>query len=218
MIEEEKKIKIKVMTLGNYSVGKTSFIQRVISNKFTYSHFSTIGYDYKFKDIILPNGEKVTIQFIDTAGQERFFSIAKNMIKNADGIILIYDITKKQTFESISNWMENIRENKGENFPIILIGNKSDLEDEREISKEEGEAKANQLKLHFFETSNKDGINIEKSVIQLINKIFEQKNADIHLKKNDIQRKKKKKKKGFKLFSLFKSKSKSEKNKNKRKC
>ena len=165
-IENQKEIKIKILTLGDFAVGKTSFITKFIDNKFSEVYLSTIGVDFKFKTQVLPNGKKVKIQFIDTAGQERYRSIAYNMIKNADGILLMYDITRKETFDNVSNWIENIRENKISNFPIILIGNKSDLENERQVTKEEGEAKSKELGLLFFETSNKDGINIEETTIE----------------------------------------------------
>ena len=216
-IENQKEIKIKILTLGDFAVGKTSFITKFIDNKFSEVYLSTIGVDFKFKTQVLPNGKKVKIQFIDTAGQERFHSIAYNMIKHADGILLIYDITRKETFDNVSNWIENIRENKISNFPIILIGNKSDLENERQVTKEEGEAKSKELGLLFFETSNKDGINIEETTIELINKIFEKNEIDIHINQNEnkIKEKEKKKKNGrFKLFRLFKLRRKSKKKKN----
>ena len=94
----------------------------------------------------------------------------------------MYDITNKETFESIHEWIANVKEIKGENFPMILLGNKIDLEDNREVSKESGEDLAYENHIEFFETSNKDGINIKESIMALVNKIVKSKN----FKKNDL--------------------------------
>ena len=114
----------------------------------------------------------VIVDFHDTQGQERYRALSYNFIKNADGIILMYDITSQTSFDSISEWMDNIRKAKDEEFPIVLVGNKYDLEEDRVISKEEGEELAKKYRLPFYETSNKDNINIEESCLDLINKVI----------------------------------------------
>lgn len=170
MTENEK---ICLFTLGNSTVGKTCFILRFTKNTFTSSYISTIGIDFLAKNILLPNGEKYKVLFYDTAGQEKYRSIAFNLMKGAEGIILMYDVTKRKTFESITDWVQSIKEAKGENFPVILIGNKCDLNEEREIDREEGEKEAQKHGFLFFETSNKDGTNVEEATIALISKVIE---------------------------------------------
>ena len=128
--------------------------------------------DYQTKIITL-NGKTYSVNFYDTAGQERYKSISVNSIKGADGILLMYDITNKKSFDAIPQWMKDIIENKGINFPIILIGNKCDLEDEREVTKDEGEQLAKNYGVSFFETSNKDDVNIKNVGTELINQIIQ---------------------------------------------
>ena len=170
MVENEK---ICLFTLGNSIVGKTSFILRYTKNTFNTTYISTIGIDFLSKNILLPNGEKYKVLFYDTAGQEKYRSIAFNLMKGAEGIILMYDITKRKSFESISEWVQSIKEAKGENFPVVLIGNKCDLKDEREVDIEEGENEAKKNGFLFFETSNKDGTNVEEATFALISKVVE---------------------------------------------
>ena len=167
--------RINIIALGNNAVGKTCFILKYTDNFYNDKYLATIGVDFKVKSIQLPHGKEYKIYFYDTAGQERFRSISLNIIKYADGIILMYDITNKETFNSISSWMKSIMEIKENNFPIVIIGNKCDLEHERIISKQEGEELAKSYNLNFYETSNKVGINVEESCQDLINQILKQK-------------------------------------------
>ncbi len=121
-------LKIKVFTLGESKVGKTSYIVRFKGDTYKEDRLTTIGIDLITKLVEL-NNKKYYVDFYDTAGQERFRSISSNSIKSADGIILMFDLTKQKTYDQISNWMTNIRKYKGDDFPMILIGNKCDLED-----------------------------------------------------------------------------------------
>ena len=161
-MSKKKFEELKLLTLGDSSVGKSSFIVKYIDDKFTYSYIATLGLDFKQKKIQLKSGENVRLRIFDTAGQERFKSISINFIKKANGILLLYDITNKFSFQSVNKWMESIKEAAGEKISVILIGNKCDLEKEREVSKEEGEEKAKQFNLPFYETSCKEGININE--------------------------------------------------------
>ena len=163
---------IKLFLLGDSTVGKSSLILKYIKDTFKKIYTPTIGFDNKGKSIILKNGKKVKIHFCDTAGQERYRSIAFNLIKSATGIILMYDITKKETFKAIPEWVENVRDHKGKDFPIVLIGNKCDLEEKREVQIEEGKEEAIKNGFSFFETSSKDGINVQEAVLELVSKIF----------------------------------------------
>ena len=109
--------------------------------------------------------------FYDTEGKERYQTIAFNLIKNADGIMLMYDISNMKTFEDISGWIKSIRDLKGNDFPIILIGNKCDLKDERVVDKEDGEELAKKNGFLFFETSCKENINVEESINAIASKV-----------------------------------------------
>ena len=163
----EEPIYIKLLALGNSTVGKTAYLLRNTENTFKPS-LPTIGIDSRLKKIELENGKKVNAKFYDTSGQERFHSLSANFIKRADGVILMYDITNRESFDTISKWLDDIIDYKERDFPIILVGNKCDLENERKVPKEEGESFANKLNVKFYETSNKDGINIEESSRELI--------------------------------------------------
>ena len=169
--DENKIDEIKIITLGNSQVGKTSIIIRFIEKKFSFNYLSTIGLDFKSKKILLPNGNEVKIRVFDTAGQDRFRSIAVSYIQKADGILLIYDITNQGSFDSVGKWISDIKAAKGDKMPIVLIGNKMDLAD-RVINKEMGEEKANCFNIPFFETSCKTGENVEKAFYNLIKQIL----------------------------------------------
>ena len=164
---------IKIITLGNSAVGKSSFIIKYTENKFKEDYLFTLGIDYKNKVIKLKSGKDVRLKIFDTAGQERFKSCSASFIKKAQGIILIYDISNLGSFKSINNWMESIKELAKEKLPIILVGNKCDLsDDKREVSIKEGQDKANEFNIPFFETSCKNGININEVFEKLIENII----------------------------------------------
>ena len=173
--DSENEEQINIMTIGNSAVGKTCFILRFTENIFEDIYLSTIGIDFKIKKIKIKD-KKYKIFFYDTTGQERYVSIAFNTIK--DGIFLMYDITNGQSFQSMPEWIKSVRESKGNDFPIILLGNKIDKEEERKITKEAGKELADKYEFGFFEISNKEGINIEKAGLTLIKKILDKKKDD----------------------------------------
>ena len=171
---------IKIITLGNSAVGKSSFILKYTDNSFSQEYLSTLGVDYKHKKIKLKNGKDVRLRIFDTAGQERFKSVSFSFIKKADGVILIYDISDLDSFKAVDNWIKSIRETGKEKLPIILVGNKCDLsDDKRKISLEEGQDKANEFQIPFYETSCKDGINIKEVFEKLVDDIIEKGNKNI---------------------------------------
>ena len=189
---------INIIALGNCSAGKTCFIYKYVHNEFRCDFNNTLGVNFMSKSIQLPSGQNITIRFEDTSGQERYRSLASNFIKNADGILLMYDITDMETFKAISRWIKSIKEIKGNDCPIILIGNKCDLEEERKVSKKEGEKKAEENGFLFIETSCKDNINIEKAVNTIVNKItdgriqLKSENQSIKLDKKKLKKHKRK--------------------------
>ena len=162
---------IKIMVLGNTAVGKTSFILKYTENTFQEVHLSTMGIDYKEKHIII-EGKKYRLSVYDTTGQERYKSLAFSLIKNTDGIILIYDVTNESSFKAVPDWIQSAREKKGENYPMIILGNKIDLEDERKVKTEDGEELAQKYGLNFYEISNKENVNIENAILTLVKKIL----------------------------------------------
>ncbi len=176
----QDEIPIKIMILGNTSVGKTSFIIKYTENTFQEVYLSTIGIDYKIKKLTY-NEQKYNLYIYDTTGEERFRSLSFNLIKFTEGVILMYDITNKSSFKSIPEWIESAREHKGENYPIIIIGNKIDLEEKRKITTEEGENLAKKYGLDFFEISNKEDINIKEAIFTLFKKVL------IYIEQKDIK-------------------------------
>ena len=172
---------VRLVTLGDSKVGKTSLILRYVDDEFNLNYLSTMGFDLKIKKIKLSNNKEVKVKIFDTAGQERFKSIASNYLKKAEGIILVYDITDRISFENIDNWVDD-RNKEGENSKaIILIGNKSDKEDERAIQKEEGEKLAKNCcgGIKFYETSCQTGENVEKAINDLVNDVYNKYSGNI---------------------------------------
>ena len=162
---------VKMITLGDGQVGKSSLIIQFIENKFSFTYLSTIGLDFKQKTVTLPNNKEVKIRIFDTAGQERFKSIAVNYIKKANGVLLVYDITSQESFNSVGKWINDIKEAMGDKVCMILVGNKIDLP-KRVITKEMGEKKAQEFNIHFYETSCKTGENVEKAFFDLAEQIL----------------------------------------------
>ena len=186
---------LNLVTLGNSTVGKTTFIYKYVYNEFRSVYMSTIGAEFLRKNIKLPSGQTIKLNFQDTAGQERYRSLAFNLVKMADGILLMYDITNIETFKAITEWVGSIRDIKGNDFPIILIGNKCDLEKQRKVAKEDGEKEAKDNGFLFFETSCKDNINIEETINAIVNKVTEGRIQIENNKRQSIKLEKKKLKK-----------------------
>ncbi len=163
----------KILLLGDSEVGKSCFLMRYADNVFVDNYITTIGLDYKLKYIQLESGETIKVQLWDTAGQDRYRTIAKNYYKGSHGILLLYDITKVNSFENIRDWIKDIREEVYEKAIIFLIGNKNDKVDERKVSTEEGSKLAKEYNLPFFEASAKSGENVEEIFKALYKKISE---------------------------------------------
>ena len=152
----------KVLLLGNSDVGKSSLLLRYVDSVWSDTFVPTIGVDFKVKTIDI-DGKKVKLQIWDTAGQERFRTVVSTYFRGAHGIFLIYDITNRDSFKNLENWLIEIEKNASENVLKILIGNKNDLEDERDISPDEGKAFANRNGMQFIETSAKMNTNVNEA-------------------------------------------------------
>ena len=169
--------KIKIGTIGNSLVGKTSICRNFLGEEFSTEEMVTVGYERYINDLEFTIKEKTiktNILIYDTAGNERYEGIIGNYIKKCDGVLLVYSINNEESFNDISKWVKKMRELKPvDNYPIVLIGNKIDWEDQRVISKEKGEEVAKQYKFPFFETFAKSGENINESFQHLIKLIFD---------------------------------------------
>ena len=173
--EEHIDFKVKIMFIGNSSVGKTSIIKRYSKNIFSTSYISTLGIDFESKNINIDN-KTINLQIWDTAGQEKYKVLSKNYYNNSNAFIIVYDITNLESFESVMNWIDQIKENAPENVKSILLGNKSDLEEKRKISEEEGKNLAKKININFYETSAQNGANIEKAIDNLVKDVINDKN------------------------------------------
>ena len=150
----------KILLLGDSGVGKSCIIMRYIENNFSTNLMNSIGVDFKLKNIEIDN-KKIKLQIWDTAGQERFRTITTSYYKGAHAILICFDITDRNSFEHIRNWMVDIDKFAKEGVLRVLVGNKCDLENTRQIRKEEGEEIANKYGIKYIETSAKDTTNIE---------------------------------------------------------
>ena len=163
---QEIELIIKLLLLGDTAVGKTSILLKYINDTFDQSVISTIGVDYMDK-IIDYDKYKIKLQIWDTSGQERFRSITRNFYRNADGVMVVFDLTKKATYDHVKVWLSEAYEHN-EDITTILIGNKLDLVNERDVSKEIAVNFANNNKLKYLETSAKNGTNIKESFNTII--------------------------------------------------
>ena len=165
---------IPIFTIGDSTTGKTSIISVYSGNPFQQNMTSTIGIDYFVKSITLPNGKNCSLKLWDTAGQECYRSVALKNVKVSMGIILVYDITSNKSFKNIKNWINEISNTININeIPLLFLGNKTDLQKERDVETEEGEKLADEYKGLFFETSAKKNKNLDNAFKALIDKIYE---------------------------------------------
>jgi small GTP-binding protein len=151
----------RLVLIGDSGVGKTALLLRYADNMFNTSFITTIGIDFRIKTLDV-DGKRVKLQIWDTAGQEQFHSVASSYYRNAHGIMLIYDITSAESFIHISKWVGNISSNAPTNVKQVLIGNKSDMEENRRvIEKNRGRTLAEELNMPFLETSAKTDTNVD---------------------------------------------------------
>ena len=170
--QEAHKYLFRICLLGDAAVGKTSLLTRFCDDSFKENYNNTIGVDFrmvtlKFKNIISK------LHIWDTAGQERFRSLALNYLNNSHGFIFVYDITNKQSFNNVINWINLAFEKNKNSIVNFLVGNKNDKEEERAVTKEEGENLAKEKKLLFLETSAKKDNNVQKLFYYILYKFLE---------------------------------------------
>ncbi|TVU39911.1 hypothetical protein EJB05_13355 [Eragrostis curvula] len=153
---------IKLLLIGDSGVGKSCLLLRFSDGSFTTSFITTIGIDFKIRTIEL-DGKRIKLQIWDTAGQERFRTITTAYYRGAMGILLVYDVTDKSSFNNIRNWIRNIEQHASDNVNKILVGNKADMdESKRAVPTSKGQALADEYGIKFFETSAKTNLNVEQ--------------------------------------------------------
>ena len=189
---------IKLLLIGDSSVGKTNFIFRFVENRFQTVHLTTIGFDFKSKIVTLPNSKKtLKLQIWDTAGQERYMSLNQNLFLKVHGVILMYDISNRESFDHLTKWLDLIKDAIND-IPIVLVGNKIDKEEERLVSYNEGEQLAKELNISFFESSGKENKNVKEPFYSLceeiINKMKNERTSTNNFSINNQKEKEKKKK------------------------
>ncbi|XP_017274369.1 ras and EF-hand domain-containing protein homolog isoform X2 [Kryptolebias marmoratus] len=167
----------KIVLVGNSSVGKTSLLQRFCDDRFHPGTSATVGIDYSVKTITVDNS-KVALQMWDTAGQERYRSITKQFFRKADGVVVMYEITSQETFTAVRQWLTSVKESAGEDLPIMLLGNKTDKEMEREVQKEVGERLAKNCQMTFYECSACSGYNVMESMVSMARILKEQEDRE----------------------------------------
>ncbi|KAI8343763.1 rab protein 6 [Choanephora cucurbitarum] len=152
--------KYKLVFLGEQSVGKTSLITRFMYDTFDNTYQATIGIDFLSKTMYLED-KTVRLQLWDTAGQERFRSLIPSYIRDSSVAVIVYDISNRQSFINTSKWIDDVRAERGEEVIIVLVGNKSDLNDKREVTVEDAEKRSKELNVMYIETSAKAGHNVK---------------------------------------------------------
>ena len=165
--------KCQFIIIGDATVGKTSILSRFSDGTFSTNYLATVGLENITKDEVIDD-KTIRIKIWDTAGQERYKSLAKSFYRNAEGVILVYDVTNLETYENLKFWLESIKNNMESDMseiPIIIIGNKIDC-DEREVKREEAEKFWKDQGYPYFETSAKTGENIDMTIKYLVKKVI----------------------------------------------
>ena len=174
--------------IGDSGVGKSSLTMRYTDNIFTDQYITTIGIDFKVKTITIDD-KKIKLQIWDTAGQERFRTITSSYYRGAHGIIVVYDVTDRKSFNSIPQWLNEIELNATPNIIKIMIGNKADAVETKEISTDQAIEFAQKNDMKFFETSAKEATNVEETFIEMARMIKHQLNESSSLTEETLKEK-----------------------------
>ena len=170
---------LKYIIIGDSAVGKSNILTQYVYEKFNEEFQSTLGVEFASKNVII-DGKIYRIQIWDTAGAENFRSITRAYYKNSICAFIVYDITQRNTFENVKLWLDDIHNQCPQTTLLVLVGNKIDLESERQISYEEGEDFAQKNNMYFFETSAKTGKNIENLFLKSVKTINERIQEDFY--------------------------------------
>lgn len=165
--EDDYDMIFKIVLTGDSGVGKSNILSRYIKNEFNLDTKSTVGVEFGAKRLKL-KGMNVKAQIWDTAGQERYKSITNAYYKGSKGAIIVFDISRRETFINVDRWIGELKNNAESDASVLLVGNKCDLEHQRQVTKEEAKAKAEEYSMAYMETSAMHSINIEKAFEFLI--------------------------------------------------
>jgi small GTP-binding protein len=161
---------VKVIVVGNSNVGKSSLMHTYINGCFSKIQAMTIGFDFLVKNVLI-NNEIVRVQIWDTAGQERYRSIVSSYYRGSNATLIVYDVSNRESFNDIVKWLDMINcKSSYQNIPILLLGNKTDLE-HREVSEQEGQEFAAMHDIMFMEVSAKSNVNVESAFTSVLQKI-----------------------------------------------
>ena len=173
-------IQMKFLLIGEQAVGKSSLINQYIEGKFEENLLCAAGLDLKKKYIKI-NEKSIKLMIYDTAGHERFRTLSKNQISSTKGILIVYDVTEKESFDALNFWMKSFKENANKNAICLIIGNKIDLENKRVIGYDEGKKFAEKYGVKFIETSAKSAVGVNEAFYSVAKEIF-----DNEINVNDI--------------------------------
>ena len=171
--EVKEDYKLKVVIVGDSGVGKTNLIKRFVSNTFSPNSKATVGVEFISKSYRI-NNQVFKIEMWDTAGQERYKSITAAYYKGAKGALIVYDTTVKTSFENIDRWMAEIKDKSSKDMKLMIVGNKTDLKDERQVKTEEALAKAKELEAPIMEASALDGSNVKEAFYDLLKEMYKE--------------------------------------------
>lgn len=174
---DQDEIKMKILLIGESKVGKTCLINSYVIRKFNINQLSTVGLDFRTKKLEI-QGKQINLSIYDTAGQERFRNLATGYMKSADGFLVCFDLTSESTLENVNYWINSIKTTARKNVSILIIGNKSDLNDMREVTTEQGKEFAAKNGIDYLETSSKMQIGVDEAFETLVKKILEQREIE----------------------------------------
>ena len=172
LAQDKTVFQFKLILLGDVAVGKSSVIRRFIEDDFTLEYNCTVGVEFRIKTIVLDELTSVDLKIWDTCGEEKFRAITRQYYRDSDGVLLIFDLTNKRSFEKLDFWLEDLSNSCSGEPIVILIGNKNDLKDSREVNKEEALKFAKLKGLPYFETSALTGENVEEIFKEISNKLI----------------------------------------------
>eukprot|EP00698_Gefionella_okellyi_P018673 TRINITY_DN562_c0_g1_i1.p1 TRINITY_DN562_c0_g1~~TRINITY_DN562_c0_g1_i1.p1 ORF type:complete len:226 (+),score=15.51 TRINITY_DN562_c0_g1_i1:61-678(+) len=163
---------VKLLLLGDSGVGKSSMLLRFADDEFDETYINTIGIDFKTRTVDVQD-KRIKLQIWDTAGQERFQSLQALYYRGAQGIVLVYDLTKAKTFQNIRQWMGAVEKHATSGVVRMLVGNKADLDALREVTREEGQRLANEYHMTFVECSAKAGSGVNDAFLSVASQILQ---------------------------------------------